>query len=242
MIYKLTIYEKIRLILMDIAIIGIFAYLFYESFIAFFILLPGIFILYKRQIKVKQEDRKNKIRCEFKDVCIAMSSNLAAGYSLENSLKNSVAELDDMTNEKSYIGDELKKIINKVSIGKPVETAFYEFAEITDIEEILVFSEILSLAKRSSGNIIGVMKKTTEGICEKIEQKRQIEMIFASKKYEQRIMSVVPFFIIIYVKISSPGLLNIMYMTLIGRVVMSVCLIIFVAALMLSEKIMEIKV
>ena len=236
---ELNMMEKLRFVLMDISIIGIVSYLFYESLIAFFFLLPSIIVIYKSQNKKFIKKKQELLRAEFKDFCIVLSNNLKVGYSFENALKNSINESKELCKDNSKLLRELMIVINKVQINVPVEVAFMEFAKKTNIEEIVIFAEILSITKRSSGNVVEVIKNTLESITMKIELKREIGVIFASKKFEQKIMNIIPFVIICYVKLTSPGMMDVMYSTLLGRILMTVCLLIFIIALLLSEKIMD---
>ena len=137
------------------------------------------------------------------------------------------------------IYDNAVVVANKMKINIPIEIAFNEFANFTEIDEIIIFSEMVQIAKRSSGNISEIISKTVKNIKDSIEFKRQVNMIFASKKYEQMIMNVMPLLIIVYAKITSFGSIQVMYGTWIGRIIMTVCLCLYVVALKLSERIME---
>jgi len=55
-------------------------------------------------------------------------------------------------------------------------------------------------------------------------------------------MNLMPALIILYVDLSSPGFFTIMYTTMTGRIVMTVCLVIWGIAMRLSAKIMNIEV
>lgn len=236
---RISWFEKVRFVLIDCALIGVIAYLFYENILAYLLLLLFLPILYKLQKKDFIRKKKNKIMNEFKDLCNVLSNNLLVGYSFENSLKNSIKETKDLYGNKSYLSKELKIVVNKININIPVEKAFMEFAINTEVEEIIIFAEILKISKRSSGNIVEIIRDTVDSITDRIELKREIEVIFASKKFEQKVMNVIPFFIICYVKLSSPGMLDVMYNTLLGRFLMTVFLLVFIVALVLSEKIMN---
>lgn len=240
--YKVNGLQKVRFVLIDVLLIGIISYLFYESVVAFIIFIPFIIVLYRRQIRKELDMKKSRVREEFKEVCTAFSSNLAAGYSMENSLKNATDELLDMYGSKSVIASGMIRMVNRVAINTTIENAFKEFANDCNVEEITVFAEILSASKRSSGNLQEIIKNTSENIRERIELIREIELIFASKKYEQKIMNAVPILIILYVKLTSPQMLQVMYDSVEGRICMTICLVVFLFAVYLSEKIMEIQI
>lgn len=71
---------------------------------------------------------------------------------------------------------------------------------------------------------------------------REIETSLAAKKYEQRIMSVMPCGIILYMELASPGFLDVMYTTMFGLLAMTGCLLIYLGAIYWGTKIVDIQV
>ena len=55
-------------------------------------------------------------------------------------------------------------------------------------------------------------------------------------------MNMVPFFIIFYISISSPGFFDVLYHNPFGIVLMSICMVVYMAAYLMSEKIVNISV
>ena len=64
----------------------------------------------------------------------------------------------------------------------------------------------------------------------------------AARRYEQSIMNLLPFAIIIYIDFSTDGFLDVMYECFAGRVVMTICLIMIGVSYMLSQRILNIRV
>lgn len=71
---------------------------------------------------------------------------------------------------------------------------------------------------------------------------REIETIINSKKYEQRIMDIVPLIMILYVNFTSGNMMSVMYNTLIGKLIMTICLLLYTVAFIIGEKITNISV
>ena len=69
-----------------------------------------------------------------------------------------------------------------------------------------------------------------------------INTIISGKKMEQTVMNIMPFGMIIYLRITSPEFIEPLYGNLFGAAVMSVCLVVYAAAFMLGRKITDIKV
>ena len=123
-----------------------------------------------------------------------------------------------------------------------VEKLMLELGERSGIEDIRMFSEILMTAKKTGGNLVKIMKRTADNISEKIETKREIETVIAGKKMEARCMNVIPFGIIVYLRVFSPGFLDPLYGNLAGILIMTVSLMVYAGAFWWSYKITDISV
>ena len=77
---------------------------------------------------------------------------------------------------------------------------------------------------------------------DKIDVKKEIEATLAAKKSEQMIMSLMPAGIIVYLQMTSPGFLNVLYGNPFGIAAMSVCLAIYITAYWMGRKIVDIEV
>ncbi len=86
------------------------------------------------------------------------------------------------------------------------------------------------------------MKNCADIISEKIEVEREIDVIISSKRYEQKIINMIPLFILLYVDLTSNGFLDPMYQGFFGRGIMTLCLSLYFIAYCLSIKIMQIEV
>ena len=219
----------------------VISYIFYRSFIAFLIfLLPmhGYFTIIRNYV-VKR--RKQEVTIQFKELCNSLCAQLVAGYSLENSLRESYTEVCQMYGDQAWISREVRGMIGKLKLNVTIEECFRDFGERSGIEEIKLFAQIIRTAKRSGGDVIEIVKNASDTIRQKIEVEREIRIIINAKKYEQRIMDIVPLLIVVYVEFTSGEMMKVMYQGLFGRLVMTVCLIIYVTALILGEKMTQIE-
>ena len=87
-----------------------------------------------------------------------------------------------------------------------------------------------------------IIARTAEIIGEKIRIQEEILTATASKRMEQRIMSGIPVLIVIYIELTSPGFFGILYTTLIGRMLMTVCLAVYLASCWLADYFLEIEI
>ena len=90
--------------------------------------------------------------------------------------------------------------------------------------------------------MIAVLRQTIETICMKLEVQQEIYTIIVAKQMEFKIMSAIPMGIIVYLKVSFPEFLSVLYGSAVGKIVMTVCLIIYFVAYQWGRKILEIEV
>lgn len=215
---------------------------FYNSFFLLVVLLPFSLVCPFLQKEKFIKARKDKLLLEFKDFLRVLKTFLEASYSIENSFYLSIKELSMLHGKESMMVKELKIIVAKLKLNKPIDVVFYEFANKTHIDDIIDFSEVFIIAKRSGGNINKIINNTIGIINDKIETKIEIETMTASKRFEQKMMNLLPFLIIIYMNVSSSSFLKPLYTTIEGRLLMTFALFIYYLSINLSKKILDIEV
>ena len=127
-------------------------------------------------------------------------------------------------------------------VSVPLEELFLDLGERSQVEDIENFASVFYTAKRTGGDMNKVIQKVTRMLGDKIDVKKEIEATLAAKKSEQMIMSLMPAGIIIYLQMTSPGFLNVLYGNPFGIAAMSVCLAIYITAYWMGRKIVDIEV
>lgn len=105
-----------------------------------------------------------------------------------------------------------------------------------------MFSDVVKSAKRNGGNITEVLSGTADRIRESICVDAEIETIISEKKLELRIMEGMPFLILMYLEVTSVGYFDVLYEGIRGRLFMTIALLLYIAAIILGNKIMKIKI
>lgn len=208
----------------------------------FFILLPALIPYIKNQKVRLNRQRLQQLDIQFKDAVLAISAGLSTGYAMENAVREALREIETMHGIQSCIYKELQYMLRQLELNIPVEEVFHQLAERAGLADIETFSEVFSIAKRTGGDMVKIMKSTAGNISEKMEVKRETQLLMSAKKFEQSIMMVVPVFIILYINLTSPGFLDPLYGTLPGVSVMTICLLLYLAAYVLADWITRIEV
>ncbi len=223
-------------------ICGLLAYTFYRSFQAFLWMLPaglicGVMTEQRRLI----ERRRRDLAVQFKESMMVLASSLSAGYSVENALAAAVDELAALYGNDGLITREMAFMVQQIHMNRPVEKLLAEFADRSGMEDVRNFADVFSVAKRSSGDLGSIMRHTAEVIRDRMQVQEEIVTLTASRQFEQKIMNMIPFFIVFYVERASPGFFDQMYGTGPGRIMMSGCLVAYLVSYVMAKKILAIE-
>ena len=240
-IYKFTYKEYALYFLIWLIVISVISISFYSSFIPLVVFTPTLFLYYRQLSKYLCSKRQDELCRQFKDTLMALASSLESGFSMENAIWDSYIQISTMYSKNCHMAKELYAIHNQIQVSVSIENAFSNFARRTDIEDIHIFCDILKIAKRTGGNITEIIVSTSETISEKFDMKREIKSNLDSKRFEQFIMLLMPFIIIIYLRFSSPGFFSPLYKNPIGITISSLCLVVYSFAIFLTLKITDIK-
>ena len=188
-------YEKQELV-KGICYIVMIAWLFFDRIAFAILLIPYLFVFMKQQRIHKVHREKEKLRKEFREMMISIGNSLSAGYSIENALKTAKNDLE-MYEEHSLLAKELQLLINKLKMNEPVDNLLFDMAEHVGLEEFYQFAQVISIAKKSGGNLIEITENTIEHLSQAIQTKEEIHTMIAAKQMEKKIMSVMPYFILL---------------------------------------------
>ena len=218
------------------------AYVFYRNIIAFVLLSPlaVLYPIYKKSDLKAARDRR--LTEEFRECIMTLSSALSAGYSPENAMKETESELRLIYGAESMMVGELEHMNHLIVMNIGLEKAWSEFAERSGNEDILNFAQVIRIAKRNGGDLDRIISATADAIGDKIRVKEEILTMTAGRRFEQKIMNIIPFAIVIYIDVTSPGFFDMMYRTFFGRAVMTACLMAFAGAVVLAGRILNIEI
>lgn len=240
--YKYSSKELVMYSFHGIFIAAAFAYVFYRSWIAFFMLMPIVpmYLIKKKNSCVLK--RKERLSIQFKEMMISLVTNLEAGYSVENSIANANKDMLMLFGKEGMITKELSYMTRCIRNNQTVEDLLDDFGKRSHVSDIKDFAEVFRTAKRSGGDITGMIKSTVDIIAGKMDVRRKINTLISAKKFEQSIMNVVPFGIILYIDLTSRGFFGALYHNVIGIIIMTAMLAVYLIAVFMAGKILEIKI
>ena len=235
--YQLSPSEYLKLLLHAVLAAALFSFVFYRSLFCFLFLLPLTLLFPFTRRNALIAARRRKLLLAFREALSLLAASLSAGYSLENALRESLGELNVLYGPDSLIVREFAYLLRQLEMNIPPEQAVDDFARRSGLDDIKTFARVLRIARKSGGDLPGILRRTSEVIGDRIQIKEEILTLTAARRFEQRVMNVIPLFMILYVDFSSPGFFRVMYASFMGRLVMTLCLATYLFALYLSQRI-----
>ena len=235
--------EKVEFLLGGGMGFGMIGYLFYQNIVVSCMSFCLIIFLMKYYRKGIINRRKLGLNLAFKDALYIMSASIAAGRQLDSAIIDAAENLTSMYGKDSDIVREF--IAMKVQIEElniPPEEVLRDFAARSGLEDIENFALVCGLCIKTGGDMEGAINKTVKILCDKINIRKEIAAATSQKKLESRILFAMPLGILFFLQFFSSDYIQIMYLTAVGRVIMTVCLSILIGSFYWCHKISAILV
>ena len=223
--YELSQREKSKFLI--ICGIGLFiiAFLFYHSLLLSLLFsclaYPGL----KPYRSYLIEKRRAEMKEQFRDVLYSVSASTATGRQMPEALYEAGENLKLIYKADSLIVKELEHMVKRLyEYRESEEEILKDFAARTGIEDISDFVDIYLTCRETGGDFIRVLTKASAIIADKIAIEREIHTVTVQKQFEAKILTAIPFIIIIFLQLVSPDYLAALYEGITGRLLMTAAL------------------
>lgn len=222
------------LLLMNLLCYGDIRWMFFEQ-----ILLFPYFKIFKERKRKRQRQLYQK---GFQDLLQSLMTSLQAGYSLDNSCRIAMKELENLYQDtKNPMLKQMRRIVQGIDLHIAPEQLFMEFADSTELDEARQFATVIEIVRSTGGNIVEILKRTMQHLKYKMDTEEEISVLLSGKIFEKNIMLSMPFFILLYLRLANPEYVACFYNSVAGHLVMSVMAGITVFCFFWSERIMDIQ-
>jgi len=241
--YRMSAPEKVFSAVVAIAAVCAVGYVFFRNIPICAVLAPlGLFYLpYRRKQQIAK--RRDALKQQFRDMLYSLSSSLMAGKTMEYALREVRVDLDIIyPDPETPINREVEIIIRKLMLNETIDVALYDLAERSGIEDIESFCNVLATCRRLGGNLVEIVKNTTNILGDKMEIKNEIDVLLAQRNFEKKVMNVMPIALVMMLSMTAADYIEPVFTTLLGRFVMAAAIALIAFAWFISGKIMDIDV
>lgn len=235
--------DRVRYGALGLALSAAVSWIFYKSLLLFLAAGPlAAFFLPVLMKKKLCAQRKERLCLGFREAIGILSGYISSGFSVENAFGSSLSQLVRLFGEEAEITIEFAVIYNGIKLGRQAGELIMDFGERSGNDDIKSFARVFTIAGRTGGSLTGIIDRTASVLREKMAVAEDIKNITADKRFEQKIMTVIPFGLVLYLDVTNPGFLTPMYTTAAGRAIMTAGLLILFLSVKLSRKILDIRV
>lgn len=191
-------------------------------------------------VKSRQQKRKTELKHQFRGMLDALTSSFSSGSNVQNAFYTTLDDLKVQYSEKDYIVREMQEIIDASRQNIDIEVMLKDFADRSDIEDIMSFADVFEVCYRKGGNMSFVIQQTHGVLSDKMAVSDEIETKLTSNKMQHNVMSVMPILVVAMLRMTNETLAS-NFSTFTGVLANTVAIGIFVGAYIYGNKICAVK-
>ena len=219
------------------------AYVFYHSVPLSILSGAAIPLVVKRYAKYKAGKEKEMLVTQFKDLLYSLSASFASGRHMREGLSEAYDNLRLMYDDNTPMIRELSRMLYQMKESRASEEEILrDFAGRSGSSDIQNFIDVYFICRATGADVQKVILKASELLMDKISVEKEIKTLTAQKRFEGKIISLMPVVIILFLNVASPGYMEGLYTTLAGRVVMTVALFVIGYSYSMINKLTKIEV
>ena len=232
--------DKFRAATVSLAVGAGVQWLCYEDVRAVPAALCVAFMLYRIWQKTEETRVSQEFEKRFSEFLSTLYSGIIAGYSMENGIRSAAGDMERMYGKDDLLVRELREMQKEMALRVPAAVLFMRLGERSGSEDIRCLGEVLAIAEKMGGSPDQTLKACHKTILERMDTKQEIDAVIAGKVFEQRIMSVVPAGILLYLKLSFGEFMSCLYGNAAGAVIMTAALSVYLAAVLIGERMVRV--
>lgn len=207
-------------------------------------MIPLQILVFPYRMALNQKKARKKERqylLGFREFLQSLVTSLQAGYSLENACRTACVELDSLfQGRKNPTLNQLRRIVHGIELQLPLEELFMNYAEDTGIEEIYQFAVVLDISRNTGGNVVEILRTAMAHLECRMNAEEEIRVLLSGKIFEKNIMLLMPFGMLLYLRLTNPQYVACFYNTIGGHFLMTGFLLTVLLCFFWTEKIMNI--
>lgn len=217
-------------------------WLFFDHLILSLLLLVFLYPVVKQVESMEIQREKEELREQFRDFLTFLSASITSGKQMGNAIEEAAFSLQWIYGKRGSLGKDLVSIIKKVKESNAsLDSLLLDYARQTKVPDLQSFFDIYLISRQTGGNIELVMKKTIQILRDRLELKHTIRVLTSQKRMEARILTMMPYLVIFFLRLTSPEYVEVLYTTVAGKIIMVFALTGILLAYVISMKITEIK-
>ena len=188
------------------------------------------------QLYSLKQKRIEKFRDQFPEALDLIARALKAGHSLNSGMKLAADEFNDP------LGPEFDETLGEINFGISVANALKNLAGRIKCPELKYFVVAVILQRETGGNLSELIESLANLIREKFKFQGKVRTLSAEGRLSAVVLVAIPILIGIYMYLSNPEYLGLLFTEPIGRIMLGTAAIMMVIGILVMKKMVTIKV
>lgn len=192
--------------------------------------LPKFYMNHRRKSRVA------KLNAQLPEALTMISNSLKAGFGLLQALNTASDQLSHP------ISTELGRTIHEMNIGSGAEEALLALSERSGSYDLDIVVTAILVQRTVGGNLGEILDNVADTMRERIRIRGEIETLTAQQKLTGIVIGLLPVAVGLLFSVMSPGYIDPLFTTLLGRVMLVVAVVMEVIGIVVIQRILNIEV
>lgn len=236
----------IRFFIFPFAVAGVFfvSVVIMDNIYVFIFLLINLVMIIRTERNRTKKKRQEALGLSMRDFMISITNSLKAGNSLQTAIEKSIDDLKRIPSGRygNPMLEEAEKIVHDIRIGRSMDEALIAFRDRVRTEDADIFVNMTLKIVEKGGDISEILSMVSGMIGEKIIFKRETMTITAAKRYEAKILTIVPVVMVIFLALSAPSYMKPLFDTMFGKTISFIGFFLLTVNYYVGQKIVDIEI
>lgn len=241
-VYRPAKKERIRYYLTACPLLMLLGLLFYRHVAAAFLCACLAYPSERFYVRVRAQERRQKLLEGFRDALYTLSASVAAGRSMPAALQDAAMQSEASYGAEADITRELGSIVDSYHAvhGDPAQL-LTDLGQRSGLPEIALFASSYSICRLCGGDLEDVCLKSAAILLDKLAFQSETDSLMAQKKLDILLLVSLPLLMLAFLNLTAFSYIAVLYTTAAGRLLMSACLAAMGGAVLWSIRMIDIE-
>ncbi len=187
-------------------------------------------------LKLKRAQLRQKFITQLPDAIDLMVSVLRTGHSIPQAVKTVSEELP------APLGWEFAQVLQRMNLGQPLSQALMYSCEKFASFELDLIRRAATIQAETGGSLAELLEKTNSTLRQRLKLVRQVSVLTAQSKLTATVVSLLPFVMAALLQYLSPGYLNPLFQSELGKLLLAGSLILMAIGAIMMRKMATVNV
>ena len=200
-------------------------------------LIITIVVVYSLWLLIESKKQKNKkeIDKQILEIIRLFRNAVSSGENIVQSIETVSEQI------KGSLSFEFKEIINKVKLGISLDEALKDSIDRIKNEQYGFFMDSLRISHHTGIKISFVLSKIEDTVTQKLLLANKVDVLTSQVRFSGMVISVIPFLIVFLIYFVEPEMVSILFSSIVGNMILLICVIMILSGAFIMKKIADIK-